>query len=158
MIYEEIKGDLIKLTLKGKFDVITHGCNCFCLMGAGIALQMAKTFDCNNPVIFKKENPSTKEDFDKLGCIDYSYRYVNTSYIVVINSYTQYQPGANLDYVALRLCMRKINAIFPGQHIGLPLIGCGIAGGDWEKVKKIIKQELKNMKKVTIVKFKKNEI
>lgn len=24
-----IKGDLIKLALDGKFDVIIHGCNCF---------------------------------------------------------------------------------------------------------------------------------
>ena len=32
-----IKGDLIKLALQGEFDVIVHGCNCFCTMGAGIA-------------------------------------------------------------------------------------------------------------------------
>ena len=33
-----IKGDLIKLAQKGKFDIIAHGCNCFCTMGAGIAI------------------------------------------------------------------------------------------------------------------------
>lgn len=27
MKYEEIDGDLIKLTKEGKFDVIVHGCN-----------------------------------------------------------------------------------------------------------------------------------
>jgi O-acetyl-ADP-ribose deacetylase (regulator of RNase III) len=35
-----VDGDLIKLALKGEFDVIVHGCNCFCQMGAGIAPQM----------------------------------------------------------------------------------------------------------------------
>ena len=33
----KIKGDLIKFAINGKFDVIIHGCNCFCTMGAGIA-------------------------------------------------------------------------------------------------------------------------
>mgnify|MGYP001795501660 FL=1 len=32
-----IKGDLVKLAIKGEFDLIIHGCNCFCTMGAGIA-------------------------------------------------------------------------------------------------------------------------
>ena len=30
MEYQEIEGDLIKLAQEGKFDVIAHGCNCFC--------------------------------------------------------------------------------------------------------------------------------
>jgi hypothetical protein len=41
-----------------------------------------------------------------------------------------------LDYEALTLCMRKINYTFTGKHIGLPMIGCGLAGGDWNIVKK----------------------
>lgn len=32
-----IKGDLIQLALANEFDVIIHGCNCFCTMGKGIA-------------------------------------------------------------------------------------------------------------------------
>jgi O-acetyl-ADP-ribose deacetylase (regulator of RNase III) len=28
-----IKGDLIQLAKDGKFDLIVHGCNCFCTMG-----------------------------------------------------------------------------------------------------------------------------
>ena len=37
-----VDGDLIKLAKQGRFDVIVHGCNCFCQMGAGIAPQMAE--------------------------------------------------------------------------------------------------------------------
>jgi O-acetyl-ADP-ribose deacetylase (regulator of RNase III) len=37
---KEIEGDLIDLAKRGHFDVVTHGCNCFCTMGAGIAPQM----------------------------------------------------------------------------------------------------------------------
>lgn len=36
-----ITGNLIKLAINGDFDVIIHGCNCFCKMGAGIAKQIA---------------------------------------------------------------------------------------------------------------------
>ena len=46
-MYNEINGDLIKLALEGKFDVIAQGCNCFCTMSAGIAPQMTKVFGCD---------------------------------------------------------------------------------------------------------------
>jgi len=58
------------------------------------------------------------------------------------------------DYEALTLCMRKINHQYKGNKIGLPLIGAGLAGGDWNVIEKIIEKELKDMD-VTIVKFKK---
>ena len=31
-----LQGDLIALAQAGAFDVIAHGCNCFCTMGRGI--------------------------------------------------------------------------------------------------------------------------
>ena len=163
-MYKEIDGDLIKLALKGEFDVIVHGCNCFCTMGAGIAVKMAETFWCNK---YKLERPEYKVDINKLGNIDKATLIVNVKngeilkesftklidpykqYITVVNAYTQYFYGQNspacnqaLDYEALTLCLRKINHIFKGKHIGLPQIGCGLAGGDWSKVSSIIKKEL----------------
>jgi len=59
-----------------------------------------------------------------------------------------------LDYNALTLCLRKINHKFSGHKIGLPKIGAGLAGGDWDIIKTIIERELKDMD-VTIVYFKK---
>lgn len=52
------------------------------------------------------------------------------------------------------MCLRKINHQFHDKRIGLPLIGAGLAGGDWNIIEKIIGKELKDMD-VTIVKFKK---
>ena len=43
-----------------------------------------------------------------------------------------------------------MNHIFKGKHIGLPKIGSHLAGGDWEIIKDIIKEELKDCK-ITIV-------
>ena len=39
-----IEGDLIQLALDGEFDLIIHGCNCFCSMGAGIAKSIREIF------------------------------------------------------------------------------------------------------------------
>jgi O-acetyl-ADP-ribose deacetylase (regulator of RNase III) len=48
--------------------------------------------------------------------------------------------------------MRKINHLFKGNTIGLPMIGAGLAGGDWNRIKKIIEEELDAMD-VWIVKY-----
>lgn len=166
-----IKGDLIELAKQGHFDVITHGCNCFCTMGAGIAVPMKENFGCNE---FPMEASEYKGDINKLGTIDYQTANLvlnkpNTGnlnllsidlvfQLIVVNSYTQYRYGWNhvdgdkkpVDYEAISLCMRKINHQFKGKSIGLPKIGCGLAGGDWNIVSKILEKELKDMN-VTVV-------
>jgi len=177
--YNEVEGNLITLSLMGKFDVITHGCNCFCTMQAGIAPQMVKAFGCDK---FPKELPEYKGDINKLGTIDFKLfhqeksefggkwviypdeqNFMTGKKLTICNSYTQYHYGANhkdgvkkpVDYDAITLCMRKINHTFKGQHIGLPyVIGCGLAGGDINIVLPIIKRELKDMD-VTMVKYNK---
>ena len=155
----EIDGNLITLAQEGKFDVVTHGCNCYCTMGAGIAPQMAKAFGADK---FKKEKKKHRGKIKKLGTIDYKLVRIEDGSVFVVNSYTQFNFGKNhptgdiapVDYEAIRLCMRKINYTFSGKHVGLPLIGCGLAGGDWNIVKAIIEEEFTDCQ-VTIVHFKK---
>ena len=109
--YREIQGDLIELALAGEFDVITHGCNCFCTMGAGIAVSMKNTFQCDT---FKMEDVSQKGNINKLGTIDiegvtlsrkdgkveiFNHKKIRRTYkgyedfaiLYVVNSYTQFQ-------------------------------------------------------------------
>jgi O-acetyl-ADP-ribose deacetylase (regulator of RNase III) len=167
MKYQEVQGNLITLALEGKFDVITHGCNCFCTMGAGIAPQMAKAFGCDK---FKMEQKQLCNNIDKLGCIDFervqvkdgiilNNYHVEAKWVDIVNSYTQFHYGSKfgvpLDYEALTLCLRKINHQFKGKHIGLPKIGSGLAGGDWYKIREIIKKELNDMS-VTVVIYEKS--
>jgi O-acetyl-ADP-ribose deacetylase (regulator of RNase III) len=149
-MYQEVTGNLIKMALEGQFDVIAHGCNCHSVMGAGLAPQMAKIFGCDQ---FEMELWGST--IEKLGNIDYAtfaltdvgpinlddYE-VHTYHpeLTIVNAYTQYNYGKNhkdgsyrpADYEAITLCMRKINSIFKGKHIGLPLIGAGLAGGNWD--------------------------
>ena len=154
-MYKEIDGDLIALARKGEFDVITHGCNCMSNMGAGLAPHMARAFGCDR---FKLEFVGLRGDINKLGQIDYKECAISPEKsITVVNSYTQYIPSAvakPLDYEALTLCMRKINHRFKGKRIGLPKIGSGLAGGDWDRIKQIIQEELTDCD-VTVVMFKK---
>jgi O-acetyl-ADP-ribose deacetylase (regulator of RNase III) len=196
MFYQEIKGDLIKLALQGKFDVIAHGCNTFCSMGAGIAPQMAAAFGADEFDLEQRQIPTFYNDEDeewvmkdsgyvgdinKLGQIDYKKKYLwfnhpmakdglavamnhktkgqaNVGEVTVVNAYTQYGFGRNhvggkmapIDYEALTMCMRKMNHVFKGKHIGLPQIGAGLAGGDWNRIKNIIQTELTDCK-VTVV-------
>ena len=163
MIYQEIDGNIIELSKKGKFDVIVHGCNCFCVQKSGLAPQMVKAFQTDN---FKMEAPSYKGSMNKLGAIDSKMFTMSSGVpdfrkfdLVVVNAYTQYynkannpqgETAINADYEAITLCMRKLNHRFKGKHIGLPKIGAGRAGGDWNIIKSIIQKELKDCQ-ITIV-------
>lgn len=150
---KEITGDLIKLTKEGNFDVIVHGCNCFCTMESGIAKQIRKEF----PEVWMEDQKTIKGDINKLGNYTRFMYDINDKFITIINAYTQYKYGKNLkplDIDALVLVLRKINHGYKGKSIGLPLIGAGLAGGDWNIIKEIINKELKDMN-ITIVHYNK---
>lgn len=167
---EIVKGDIFELALNGEFDVITHGCNCQCKQKSGVAKGMVEHFGTDK---FRLEKNKFKGDIRKLGSIDYEQKFIHNNKVLdfipmnidrhelyVVNSYTQFFYGTNhpggtekpLDYEALTLCLRKINYTFKDLKtdrktiIGLPyLIGCGLAGGNEEKVLKIIESELKDL-------------
>jgi O-acetyl-ADP-ribose deacetylase (regulator of RNase III) len=151
---KEVDGDLIDLAMKGEFDVIIHGANCHHIMGAGIAGQIAKVF----PEAYEADK-KTELGPSKLG--DYSLaRIVDKEQdldITIINAYTQNLPGRNLDYGALEEALNKIDNIYNEEvgkvRIGIPEIGCGIAGGEWEEVKKIIENAFVGHD-ITVVHFK----
>jgi O-acetyl-ADP-ribose deacetylase (regulator of RNase III) len=152
MSYKEIYGDLVKMSKKGDFDLIAHGCNCKKNMGAGIAKQIAGSY----PMAYEVDKNSTPRMGEISVCRDYDE-------CTIVNAYTQLYPGKGgygkdtkfHRYEAIRNAMININTDFPGMHIGLPLIGCGLAGLQWSKVKKIIKEELKGLD-VTIVRYSKD--
>jgi len=158
-MYKEVKGDLIRMAQIGSFDVVGHGVNCFNAQAGGLAPLMVKAFRTDK---FVKEHRNLEGDINKLGTIDWKLvsladaHFLSEDFaddedtIYVVNCYTQYNPGADANYAALTLCMKKINHVFKGKHIGLPKIGAGIGGLDWIKVRRIIKRELKECN-VTVV-------
>jgi O-acetyl-ADP-ribose deacetylase (regulator of RNase III) len=147
-----IDGDLLEYAKINQFDVIVHGANCFCTMGAGIAKQIKEQF----PEAYDADCRTTKGDILKLG--SYTYRKARNYDFIIINGYTQFHYGKNhidgvenpVDYEAITLVMRKINYNFKGRRIGMPKIGAGLAGGDWNIISKIIERELKDCKVVVV--------
>jgi O-acetyl-ADP-ribose deacetylase (regulator of RNase III) len=169
--YKEIDGDLIEMFKKGEFDVIAHGCNCYATMGAGIALTVGNEFPEAKQADEDLEIPNGIKRLGKLSYteidIDKKAGY-DTS--LLFNLYTQYNPGRDFrmnGFIKSIKAMKKVikdefsyindkgKREFLGNNvrIGLPLIGCGIAGGDWNEVSEVIKTELSEFD-VTIVHFK----
>lgn len=129
-----VKGDLLALAKAGEFDVIIQGCNCFHLMGAGIAKQIKDQF----PVAYSADLTSAYGDARKLGTVTVG----STMTLFIVNGYTQFRPGRNVDYAAIRRVFSTVKQLFEGRRIGYPKIGAGIAGGDWDIISKIIDEEL----------------
>lgn len=147
----QIYGDLIKLAIEGQFDIIVHGCNCFCTMGAGIAKSIKKEF----PEAYDADLKTIKGDKSKLGSFTFAKVSKENHEIIVINAYTQFNykgKGNKADYEAIRSVFKKIKAEFSGKRIGYPLIGAGLAGGDWNIISEIINTELSG-ENHTLVKF-----
>lgn len=147
-----VKGDLIKIAKKGYFDAIAHGCNSFCVMGAGIALGIKHTF----PEAYAADLKTKKGDIDKLGTI--SFATINE--LTVFNCYTQYDTGIKdgkipLSYEALESSLKKVKSKTDGCAIGMPLIGYGLAGGDLIPILEIIFKVFK-ANDLTIVVFDKD--
>lgn len=159
-----IKGDLLSMALEGSFDIIAHGCNCLNNMGAGIAKQIKKQF----PEAFYADGQFSASNLkDKqmmMGSYSSAYHMDGENpRFWILNLYTQLYPGAPspgciipFDYEAFITCLRKVNRKYPGLRIGLPWIGCGLAGANKEKVSSIINVELNNMY-VTIVDYEDNQ-
>ena len=136
-----IKGDLIQLALEGKFDLIIHGCNCFCTMGAGIAKQIKGCF----PAAWEADLATPKGERSKLGTYSSAVENTPNSRLTIINAYTQFDysgPGVLVDYDAVKTVFAQIKLDFTGKRMGYPKIGAGLAGGDWKRISEIIDNAL----------------
>jgi len=140
---KKIKGDLITLANNGEFDLIMHGCNCFCNMGGGIAKTIKQYF----PEAYQADLQTEKGDKSKLGKISWIETKTQHGKLIIVNGYTQFKwggSGRQADYDAIRKVFENIKVKFSGLRIGYPAIGAGLAGGDWEIISKIIDEELEN--------------
>lgn len=140
-IIKTIKGDLIDLFKQGEFSAVAHGANCFSTMGSGIAWQIRGNF----PEAYKADLEDARAPLTKLG--SFSRAIVENG--EVYNLYTQFEPGRNFEYSALKSSLEKL--IFyleakqsisglPITPIGIPLIGAGIGGGNWNVIKEIFEE------------------
>lgn len=151
-----INGDLIKLADTGMFQVIIHGANCQGVMGAGIAKQIVNRW----PLVGKVDKETHDRINDPLKMLGhFSMARVKTEslhHLVICNAYTQlrYGYGIQIDYNAIRTALRQIHITFPKLNtFGMPKIGAGLGGGDWNVIEHIIKREMPD-RDVTVVNYK----
>lgn len=134
-----IEGNLISLAKAGAFDVIVQGCNCFCTMGKGIALTIKQEF----PEAYLADRKTAYGDRSKLG--SYSQAMALGRTLTVVNAYTQFDwrgYGLKADYQAIEDAFNRLKVEFTGKRIGYPMIGAGLARGDWERISGIIDKAL----------------
>lgn len=145
---------MIRIVHKDIFDseqqILAHQVNTEGVMGAGIAKVIKEKY----PGVYSLyREECLKKTFDQLmGTIQVFEILPNNSeekskkianlFAQSIERTSKY--GCYTDYDALRQCFCILNGI--GESVAVPyLIGCGLGGGDWEIVKKIIEEECKDI-------------
>jgi O-acetyl-ADP-ribose deacetylase (regulator of RNase III) len=135
------KGNLLDLAEAGEFDVIVQGCNCFNIMGGGIAREIRERY----PHVAAVDGKTIRGDFMKLGNWTHENVILKNGTVTfdIINAYTQYNMSQGTDvfeYTAFELILQKLYHVYSDKRIGLPYIGMGLAGGDRETIIPMIEE------------------
>lgn len=131
-----IEGNLLEVTR----GILVHGCNCRGVMGGGIALSVKNKW----PYVYEVYERTHASMGLKLGSV---LPVKVGEELYVVNAMTQDNLGTSsiqVDYPAVRKCFAQVRILAnaTGLPVMYPLIGCGLAGGDWKVVSKIIMEEL----------------
>ena len=138
-----VRGDLIQMARDGVVDILCQGNNIHNVQNSGFALYLRNAF----PEAYKADCKTVKGDREKIGT--YSLAVVNTPTffgqsrnLIILNCYTQFtywDPNDMFSYEGLEKVLIKIKEDFgeSGAKIGFPLIGAGLAQGDWKRIKAI---------------------
>lgn len=122
----------------GPQRIIVHGCNAKGAMGSGVAKIVRDRY----PLAYTRY----REMHENVGLVLGDIIPVNCGDRIVINAITQADYGRDktrvyADYDAIAKCMRAINDVAAGQEVGLPMIGAGLANGNWKTIEAIIEAE-----------------
>lgn len=147
--------DLIQAALDHEVDVIAQQCNCFCTRKSGIAPQIDRAF----PEAGEADDRTVAGELSKMGT--YSRAVSMEHGTIIYNLYGQfnYRSRQDTDYDSLYKAMWEMSRQHPkGTKIGLPKIGAGLGGGDWNTIERIIYSTLGWYHDVTIYVLHRDEI
>lgn len=127
--------------LKAKENIIVHQVNELGVMGAGLALQIKNKY----PDVYRKYKAVANKDC--LGKIQLIKIDKNRWICNMFSQKGISRTKQTTDYKLFEQCIEKLSK-YAEQHnltVAIPYkIGCGLAGGDWEIVKKLIDKYLSN--------------
>lgn len=158
---ETIEGNL--LDFPGEINCIAHSCNTLNIMGGGIAKQIKDRY----PIAWRADCDAKKHGSNILGRYSAGFITNKEGKITnkIYNMYTQSSigSGVRVDYYEFERAFSELNRHIsfhkPHTHkLGVPYkISCGLAGGDWGKIKSILEKIFCDSKvKLYIVKYKEN--
>ncbi|MGL5913514.1 MAG: macro domain-containing protein [Bacteroidales bacterium] len=132
-----VKGDL----LKSNVSVIGHQCNCFGVVG-GLATLVFNTYPVALEAYSSKCNSSNKASLLGKTLLVKVPASSGSKATYIANLFGQFNAGRDTRYKALESALEDVKQKMYKENLttlGLPYnIGCGIGGGDWETVLKII--------------------
>lgn len=154
-----VKGNIVTALIKKDIDIFAHGVNCMGGFGSGLAGEITRRL----PIVREAYIEKHKGEGWQLGqtqLVEWAGAIDDTGNILtkfaVMNCATQYnygreprkQPdGMYCNYAAIRDCMNEYHETCQIREWlpGVPFIGCGLAGGDWDRVEEIIEDVFNDM-------------
>lgn len=129
------QGNVLTDLMLGHITTVAHGCNCAGGFGSGIAGQIG--------MLFPKVRDAYYELFEQGGATLGFFQPVKVGENkTIINCGTQqnFMPrGINhLDMAALEEILHKLVLLPESEIIGIPKIGAGLAGGDWNEIEGLV--------------------
>lgn len=136
-----VKGDLLTV----QHGIIAHGCNAQGVMGSGVA----KAVRAKYPDAYLEYKIFCEKEADKSRLVGQTSWYHPNRHLFIANCITQNFFGGDgalyLDYEGLEKCMVHLSYVNAGLPIHMPKIGCGLGGGDWQVVSKIIEKSIRSV-------------
>lgn len=119
---------------------IVHQVNCMGAFGAGFAKYLASI---SPKILSDYKAHVAKYDDNRILMGTFHETYIN-SHLSIIHIFSQYGYGrgkCQTDYDAMRSALENFRKEYPETHCICPyLMGCGLAGGDWNIVEPILKK------------------
>lgn len=130
--------------------VYIHGVNCQGVAKSGIAGQLVKAFPGAFDIYCNVVRQNKEEGFRSSKLLGGSVSWILSPSHILVHCFTQDGYGRNpeviyADYLAIRSCMRDMSWRVPAiKRLGLhyPMIGAGLANGDWDIIHQIIEEEI----------------
>lgn len=122
---------------------IGHCVNAQGRMASGVAKAIREKY----PKAYTDYMAFYEEGKVKLGKVLLSTNTPHNILHIVGQNHYGYDGKQYVDYLALRKAFKQINKLL-SEPVAFPLIGCGLAGGDWRIVSAIIEEESINFQPI----------
>ena len=141
-IKKYIKGNILDASQK----YIAHGVNCQNKMGSGVAKVLFNKYPEVKKMYHNYYNFMINQGYrnNLLGSIDLVECKGHNVFNCFTQNYYGYDGKKYVSYDAVYKCFVELKKRLHNKSIAIPKIGCGLAGGNWEIVSRIIDDAVGN--------------